>query len=161
MKKKILVVITIVIFFVGDAVKSLLTKRQESILSNLQQAQKRATEIEQIYLDAQKNFQQVSDEVMEIGLQAKESIQQQEKQYQNQIITDLQKLKTTNTSTIYYQQQKIQKQISQKIIDFAIKKVHQKFQKGLNSNVQKSVNTLSIQLLALVSGADLRPPRPL
>lgn len=156
-RTEILVVITIVIFFVGDAVKSLLTKRQESILSNLQQAQKRAMEIEQVYLDAQKNFQQVSDEVMEIGLQAKESIQQQEKQYQNQIITDLQKLKTTNTSTIYYQQQKIQKQISQKIIHFAIKKVHQKFQKGLNSNVQKSVNKLSIQLLA--EGLRLRPPR--
>lgn len=83
---------------------------------------------------------------MEIGLQAKESIQKQEKQYQNQIITDLQKYKTTNTSTIYYQQQKMQKQISQKIIDFAIQKVHQKFPKSLNTNVQKSVNTLSLKL---------------
>ena len=130
----------------GDAVKSLLTKRQESIFSNLQQAQKRAIEIEQVYLDAHKNFKKASDEVIEIGLQAKESIRQQEKQYKNQIMTDLQKFKTTNASTIYYQQQKIQKQISQKIIDFAIKKVHQKFQKSLNSNVHKSVNTRSIQL---------------
>jgi len=98
-------------------------------------------------LDAQKNFQQASEEAVEIRLQAKDSIQQQEKQYQNQVITNLQRLKATNTSTIYYQQQKIQKQISQKIIDFAIKKVHQKFQKGLNLNVQKSVNTLSIKIL--------------
>ena len=98
-------------------------------------------------MDAQINFKQASNEAVEIGFQAKESIQQQEKQYQNQIIADLQRLKTTNTSTIYYQQQKIQKQISQKIIDFAIKKVDQKFQKGLNLNVQKSVNTLSIKLL--------------
>ena len=130
----------------GDAVKSLLAKRQESIFSNLQQAQKRAIEIEQIYLDAQKNFKQASNEVVEIGLQAKESIQRQEKQYENQIITDLQKFKTANASTIYYQQQKIQKQISQKIIDFAIEKVSRKFQKNLNSNMQKYVNTLSIQL---------------
>ena len=130
----------------GDAVKSLLAKRQESIFSNLQQAQKRATEIEHVYLDAQKNFKNASDEVIEIGLQTKESIQKQEKQYQNQIITDLQKFKTTNALTIYYQQQKMQKQISQKIIDFAIQKVYQKFPKSLNTNVQKSVNTLSIQL---------------
>ena len=130
--------------------KSLLAKRQESIFSNLQQAQKRAIEIEQIYLDAQKNFKQASNEVIEIGLQAKESIQRQEKQYENQIITDLQKFKTANASTIYYQQQKIQKQISQKIIDFAIEKVSRKFQKNLNSDTQKSVNelsTLSLQLL--------------
>lgn len=126
--------------------KSLLAKRQESIFSNLQQAQKRAIEIEQIYLDAQKTFKQASDEVMEIGLQAKESIQQQEKQFKNKIMTDLQKFKTANASTIYYQQQKIQKQISQKIIDFAIEKVSRKFQKNLNSNMQKYVNTRSIQL---------------
>lgn len=98
-------------------------------------------------MDAKKKFKQASNEVIEIGLQAKEYIKQQEKQYQNQIITDLQKLKTTNTSTIYYQQQKIQKQISKKIIKYAIQKVDQKFQKSLNPKVQKSVNTFSIQLL--------------
>lgn len=141
------VVIAIVIFFVGDAVQSLLAKRQESIFSNLQQAQKRTIEIEQIYLNAKKNFQQASTEVIEIGLQAEESIKQQEKQYQNQLTTDLQRMTSLRDTTIYYQQQKIQKQISQKIIEFAIQKVNQKFQKGLNPKVQKSVNTFSIQLL--------------
>ena len=145
--KEISVVIAIVIFFVGDAVQSLLAKRQESIFSNLQQAQKRTIEIEQIYLDAKKKFKQASNEVIEIGLQAKEYIKQQEKQYQNQITTDLQRFTDLRYKTIYYQQQKIQKQISQKIIKYAIQKVDQKFQKGLNPKVQKSVNTFSIQLL--------------
>lgn len=98
-------------------------------------------------MNAKKKFKQASTEVIEIGLQAEESIKQQEKQYQNQITTDLQRFISLRDKTIYYQQQKIQKQISQKIIEFAIKKVDQKFQKGLNPKVQKSVNTFSIQLL--------------
>ena len=61
--------------------------------------------------------------------------------------TDLQRLQSSTAATIYYQQQKIQTQIAQQIIDFAIKKVDLKFQEGLTQKVQKSVNTLSIQLL--------------
>lgn len=98
-------------------------------------------------MDAKKKFKQASTEVSEIGLQAKEYIKQQEKQYQNQITTDLQRFTALRAKTIIYQQQKIQKQISKKIIQYAIQKVDQKFQKGFNLKVQKSVNTFSIQLL--------------
>nr|YP_009519515.1 ATP synthase CF0 subunit I [Rhipiliopsis peltata]AYC65466.1 ATP synthase CF0 subunit I [Rhipiliopsis peltata] len=145
--KQILLIIAIVIFFVGDAVQSLLAKRQESIFVNLQQAQERALEMEKSLMEAQQKFKNASNEVLEIGVQADESIQKQEKQYQNQIATDLQRLQEMTATTIYYQQQKIQKQISQKILDLAIQKVDQKFQKGLNPKVQKSVNKLSINLL--------------
>nr|AYC64363.1 ATP synthase CF0 subunit I [Pseudochlorodesmis sp. HV01306a] len=138
---------TIVIFFVGDAVQSLLAKRQESIFYNLQQAQARATEIEQSYLAAQTKFKQTTNEVIEINNQTKNSIEQQEKQYQLQLTQNLQRLQELQESTIYYQQQKIQKQIKQSLIDFATQKVDQKFQAGLNPKVQKSVNTLSIKLL--------------
>nr|AYC63981.1 ATP synthase CF0 subunit I [Flabellia petiolata] len=141
--------IAVVIFFVGDAVKSLLNKREESIFSNLQQAQKRAAEMEQGYKEAQTKFKEASNEVLKINSQAEESIKQQEKQYQTQISKDLQRLKEFKQSTIYYQQQKIQKQISQKIIDFALNKVNQKFQKGFALKRQKSINTLSIKQLQI------------
>ena len=141
------VVIAVVIFFVGDAVKALLAKRQESIFSNLQQAQDRAKEIEQSYLNAKNKFKNASNEAIEIGIQNKESIQQQEKQYQMQLTQSLQRLKEFQKSTIYYQQQKIQKQLKQNVIDFAIKKVNKKFEKGLSLKTQKSVNTMSIQML--------------
>ena len=147
LRQEIEVVIAIVIFFVGDAVQSLLSKRQESIFSNLQQAKQRAAEMEQSYLNAQTKLEKASNEVLAIGIQAEESIKQQKKQSQNRISTDLQRLQSSTAATIYYQQQKIQKQISQQIIDFAIKKVDLKFQEGLTQKVQKSVNTLSIQLL--------------
>nr|BBN51419.1 ATP synthase CF0 B subunit [Halimeda borneensis] len=127
--------------------KSLLSKRQESIFSNLQQANQRAVEIEQNLLEAKTKFENASKEVLEIGKQAKNSVKQQENQSQNQISTDLQRLKESTVVTISNQQQKIQKQISQKIIDFAITKVEKTFQQGFTQNVQKSVNKLSIKLL--------------
>lgn len=92
-------------------------------------------------------FKQTSNEVIEINNQTKNTIQQQEKQYQLQLTQNLQRLQELQKSTIYYQQQKIQKQIKQSLIDFATQKVDQKFQVGLTSKVQKSVNTLSIKLL--------------
>nr|YP_009130606.1 CF0 ATP synthase subunit I [Tydemania expeditionis]CEO91136.1 CF0 ATP synthase subunit I [Tydemania expeditionis] len=141
------VVIGVVIFFVGDAVKSLLAKREESILVNLQQAQQRANEMEQNYSNAQIKFQKASDEVIEISRQTEESIKKQEKQYKIQISRDLQRLEEFQKSTIYYQQQKVEKQILQRIIDFALEKVNKKFEKKLTQNVQKSINFFSIEKL--------------
>lgn len=136
------------VFFVGDAVKSLLAKRQESIFSNLDQAQQRAKQIEQVYLDTQTKYQTASNEVVQIRLQTKASLQQQDQQYQIQIMKQLQRLQENQNTTLVYQQQKIQKQISQKILDLAFQKVDQKFQLGVNSKVQKSVHTLCIRALA-------------
>ena len=82
---------------------------------------------------------------MVIGHQAEESIKQQEKQYQIQISTDLQRLQEFQKSTINYQRKKIQKQISRKIIDFALQKVEKKLR--LNQSVQKSINIWSIEQL--------------
>lgn len=103
--------------------------------------------MEQIYLNAKEKFKEASQEAREIRFQSEESIKQQEKQYQTQITTDLERLKITNVSTIYYQRQKIQKQISQRIIASALLKVDFLFQKGLNRKMQKSVNSSSIQSL--------------
>lgn len=96
---------------------------------------------------AQTKFKQTANEVIEINNQTQNSIEQQEKQYQIKLTQNLQRLQELQESTIYYQQQKIQKQLKQSLIDFATQKVDQKFQAGLNPKVQKSVNTLSIKLL--------------
>ena len=102
--------------------------------------------MEQIFVEAQKKFENASKEVQQIGKQTEDSIKKQEKQSQNQISTDLQRLKESTVTTIYNQQQKIQKQISQKIIDFAIRKVEQTFQGSLQEqqNLQKSINTATL-----------------
>ena len=121
-----------------------MSKRQESIFSNLQQANKRALEMEQIFLEAQKKFEKAQEVSQQIGKQTEESIKKQEKQSQNQISTDLQRLKESTITTIYNQQQKIQKQLAKRAIDFAIIKVEQTFQKGFTQNLQKSINTATL-----------------
>lgn len=103
--------------------------------------------MEQNLIEAQQKFQNVSKEVIEISAIADESIQKQEKQYQTQIATDLERLEEKTATTIYYQQQKMVKQISQEIFHLAIRKVDQKFEEGLNPKTQKSVNKFSINLL--------------
>nr|YP_010502285.1 ATP synthase subunit b [Caulerpa taxifolia]UXC96698.1 ATP synthase subunit b [Caulerpa taxifolia] len=140
------VVLAIVIFFVGDGVQSLLNKRQESILSNLQQAQDRENEAEKIFSKAQKKYNNASSQVNDIVDDAQKSIDEEKKQSQLQTELDLERLKQFQKSTIYYQQQKIQKQISQKILISVNRKVQQKFQKRLNQKFHKSINTSSIEL---------------
>lgn len=141
------VVLGIVIFFVGDAVKSLLSKRQQSIVLNLQQAEKRAKEAEQTFLNAQQKYNDASNQVDLLKTQAQNTIEENKTQSQSQIQTDLERLKQFCQSTIYYQQQKIQTQISQKIFISVNQKVQQKFQKKLNKKFHKSINTYSIELL--------------
>nr|YP_009472841.1 ATP synthase CF0 subunit I [Caulerpa manorensis]ARO74463.1 ATP synthase CF0 subunit I [Caulerpa manorensis] len=140
------VVLAIVIFFVGDGVKSLLNKRQESILSNLQQAQDRENEAEKILSKAQKKYNNASSQVNDVIEDAQKSIDEEKKQSQFQMELDLERLNQFQKSTIYYQQQKIQKQISQKILISVNQKVQQKFQKRLNQKFHKSINTSSIEL---------------
>lgn len=121
-----------------------MSKRQESIFLNLQQANQRAIEMEQNLFEAQTKFENASKEVELIKKQAEDSIKKQENQSQNQIATDLQRLKESTMTTIFNQQQKIQKQLATRAIDFAITKVEQTFQKGLTENVQKSINTATL-----------------
>nr|AYC64055.1 ATP synthase CF0 subunit I [Halimeda micronesica] len=138
--------IAIVIFFVGDALKSLLSKRQESIFSNLQQANQRAIEMKQKLLEAQTKFENASKEVQQIKKQAENENSIKKQENKNQIATNLQRLKESTVSTIYNQQQKIKLETSQKIIDFAINKVLSRAP-NFTQNVQKSVNKLSITSL--------------
>nr|YP_009729343.1 ATP synthase subunit b [Caulerpa ashmeadii]QHQ73255.1 ATP synthase subunit b [Caulerpa ashmeadii] len=140
------VVLAIVIFFVGDGIQSLLNKRQELILSNLQQAQDRENEAEKIFSKARKKYNNASSQVNDVIDDAQKSIDEEKKQSQLQTELDLERLKQFQKSTIYYQQQKIQKQISQKILISVNQKVQQKFQKRLNQKFHKSINTSSIEL---------------
>jgi len=100
-----------------------------------------------MYLNAQTLVKKASDEAFEISIQTKELIKQQDEQCQLQIAANIKKLQENAAEIIYYQQQKIQKQISQKIVDFAIKKVNQKIKIGLNQKIQKLINDFSIRLL--------------
>lgn len=113
----------------------------------MQQAQQRSIDVEQMYSNAQILLKQASDEAIEIRIQTEKLIKQQNEKYQDQIATNIQKLRENAITTINNQKQKIQKQVSQKIIDSTMQKIFQKFEKNLNEKIQKSINISSIQLL--------------
>lgn len=94
---------------------------------------------------AQQKYNNASSQVNNIINDTQKSIDEEKEQSQLQTELDLERLKQFQKSTIYYQQQKIQKQISQKILISVNQKVQQKFQKRLNQKFHKSINTSSIE----------------
>lgn len=126
----------------------MLSKRKEDILSNLEQAVIQTAKIEQNYLNAQNKYTKASEEVIEISRQTKESIKEKQEQNKIKIAADLQRLQNYKESIIYYQKQKIQKQIFQEFIDLSIIKIHQNFKKELKNEAQDSINILFIKQLA-------------
>nr|AYC65747.1 ATP synthase CF0 subunit I [Udotea sp. TZ0819] len=142
--KRILLII-IVIFFVGKTVKSLLSKRQKSILRNLRQSKRTKIEVKQSLLDVQTKIGKVSEEALEIQQNTDESIRQQKEQYQTQMLTDLQRLEEFQKSTINFQQRQIRKQISQKIIDSTVQKVDKKLKDNFNEAIKKVVSFWSVE----------------
>lgn len=141
---KNLVVIAVVIFFVGDAVKSLLLKRQESIISNLQQAKQRVIEMEQNLLNAQKKFENASAVAQVIKNQNEESIKKQEIQSQEKLAADLQRLKESTVTTIANQKRKTQKKIYQGLITIVINRVERDIQYGFTDNCDKAINVATL-----------------
>nr|YP_009519530.1 ATP synthase CF0 subunit I [Udotea argentea]AYC65564.1 ATP synthase CF0 subunit I [Udotea argentea] len=139
--------IIIIVVFVGRIVRSLLSKRQKSVFTNLQQAKDRNIKIEQSYFDAQIKFKKASDEVIKIRRQTDEAIEQQKEKYRIKLSKNLQELEELKESKIKYQKIKIQQQISQKIITLALQKVEKKFQEKLDQNARKSITLWSIEQL--------------
>nr|BBD21545.1 ATP synthase CF0 B subunit [Rhipidosiphon lewmanomontiae] len=138
-------VFIIIIFFGSKTIKSLLSKRQKSILKNLQQSKTRAIKGKQSLLEVQTKVENASEEKSQIQQQTKESIQQQKEQYQSQISTDLQKLEELKKSTLDFEQRQIRKQISKKILDSTLQKVDQKFKDNFNEAIKKAVSFWSIE----------------
>ena len=52
------VVVAVVVIYIGDALKSLLANRKQTILNNFQEADKRALEAENRLKEAQKQFEE-------------------------------------------------------------------------------------------------------
>nr|AYC64736.1 ATP synthase CF0 subunit I [Boodleopsis sp. FL1161] len=139
--------IFIVVIFVGDTGKSLLRNRQKSISFNIQQAQQRARDTEQMYLNAQIKLQDTAFEVFEIKSKTKEIIQKQDEQYRKQREENIQRLQENQKIILYYYQKKKQKEVAQETIDHVLQKVNQKLNKNFNKKAQKLTHTACIQNL--------------
>nr|ARQ82241.1 ATP synthase CF0 subunit I [Ostreobium sp. HV05042]ARQ82312.1 ATP synthase CF0 subunit I [Ostreobium sp. HV05007a] len=141
------VVIGIVISFVGDALKSLLSNRQNLILSNLEEANKRAINAEQKLFEAREKFESAKIKAQEIQNQSINTINKDRIQFKTQTKEAVQRLENLKKETLTFQQKKALTILSKKVIALSLKQVKNKLQSRTDLKFQNSINNFYIALL--------------
>jgi F0F1-type ATP synthase membrane subunit b/b' len=142
-----LVVIGVVISFVGDALRSLLENRQQLILSNLNEADKRAQKAQEKLIEAKSQFETAKIKAEEIAKQGIITLNKDKNNSQIQTEEMIQRLNQLKKETLLSQQQKALKLLSQKVIQSALTQVQEKLQNRIDSKFQTSINNFYIALL--------------
>ena len=140
------VVLGIVISFGGNALRSLLDNRKQTILNNLEEADKKATEAQEKLNKTKTQLEFAKKKATEIREQGILTAEQEKKQCIFQTEQDGLRLEEVKQETIKFQQQKAINQVSQQVVSLALNKVGEKFNNRLNSNCPSSVNNFNIVL---------------
>ena len=127
------VVITVVISFVGDAVRELLDNRKKTILQNICAADARAQEVQEKIQQAMAQLQAAEKKASEIRSQGLVSADREKKLCIQQAEEEATRLKQVKEDTIRLQQQKAIQQISQQIVVLSLQQVREKLQHKIKS----------------------------
>ena len=140
------VVIGIVVSFGGDALRSLLRNRKETIFSSLQEAEKRAEEAKDNLSKAKSQLSLFQKKAYEIRQQASATAEQERKQAIQQTQEDAQRLEQVKQETLQLQQQKTISQISQQVVLLALDQVRDRLKKRLDASFHLAVNRFYVAL---------------
>ena len=141
------IVITIVFIVVGDALKAILHKREQTILVNIQEAETRSQEARIQLQMAQQKWQEATQKVQQIEQENKGAVQLEIDKYEQQTITDIDRLHQLKHETILAQQRKVTKQVFKHIIHSIFERVDKKLEaKCENAQFQKKVTNFYINL---------------
>ena len=140
------VVLGVVISFGGDALRSLLETRRQTILNNLQQAEKRASEAQQKLAEAKYQLEAAQKRALEIQKQGNINAEKEKKDSINQTKEDVDRLEQNKDENLRLQQQKAVGQVSQKVLKLALTQVKEKLANRLDSTFHTSVNNFNIVL---------------
>jgi len=138
------VVIGIVVTFVGDALRSLLENRRQSIVNALQQAEQRAQEAKAKLATAQAQFDLAQEKAATIRQQGRTAADQERASFAAQTQADTARLQSLKEETLLLQQQKAVAQVSQKVIALALAKVREKLTRRLDATFHESVNNFNV-----------------
>ena len=145
------VVIGIVVSFGGDALRSLLKNRKQTIFSSLQEADSRAEEAKEKLSKAKSQLSLFQKKAYEIRQQASATAEQEKKQAIQQTQEDTQRLEQVKQETLQMQQQKTISQISQQVVLFALDQVRDKLKKRLDASFHSAVNKFYVALFTTYS----------
>jgi F-type H+-transporting ATPase subunit b len=140
------VVIAVVVSFGGDALRSLLDNRKQTILNNLQEADQKAKEAEEKLTKARAQLELAKKKAIEIREQGTLTAEQEKKQAIRQTQEDVSRLEEIKQETIRFQQQKAISQVSQKVVSLALTQVREKLSSRLDPTFHSSVNNFNIVL---------------
>lgn len=138
------VVVGVVVTFVGDALRSLLENRRQSIVNALQQAEQRAQEAKAKLATAQAQLDLAKEKADTIRQQGRTAADQERAQFAAQTKADTERLQSLTEDSLLLQQQKAVAQVSQKVITLALAKVREKLKRGLDTTVHESVNNFTV-----------------
>jgi F-type H+-transporting ATPase subunit b len=140
------VVIGVVVSFGGDALRSLLENRKQTIVINLQEADQRAKEAQEKLNQVRNQLELAKKKSAEIRKQGSITADIEKKQCIRQTQEDALRLKEVKQETLQFQQQKAINQVSQKVISLALSQVYEKLHNRLDASFHSSVNNFNIVL---------------
>ena len=140
------VVLAVVVTYVGDALRSLLENRKQTILANFREADQRASEAQDRLVQAQLELEQAKAKAQKIREQATTTIEQEKKQFVRQTQEDIKRLGTLQQETLKFEQQKAQNELAQKLVKLALQQVREKLNQRLTSSIHSAVNNFQIVL---------------
>lgn len=142
------VVIAVVVSLGGDALRSLLENRKQTILNNLKQVEERAFEAQERLNKAKLQLELVQTKALEIRKKGSLASEQEKLQALRQIQQDISRLEQTQQDTIRFQQQKAISKLCQQVVTLALHKVNRKLTGvPLTFQVHKDVNDFNAKLL--------------
>ena len=127
--------------------RSLLENRQQLILSNLEEADKRAETAQAKLAEARSKFEISKVKAQDIQNQVIITLTKDEKNSQVQTKEMVQRLENLKKETLLSQQQRTLKLLSKKVIQSSLVQVQNKLQACINSKLQASINNFYIALL--------------
>lgn len=141
-------VVGIVVYFGGDALRSLLLNRKQSVLSSLQEADLRLFEAEDNLSKARSQLSTFEGRAAEIRHQASGTALEEREQSVQQTQESALGLERVKHLTQEMQQQRTMSQASQEVVSFALIEVRDKLRRRLSASTHVTVNRFYGALLA-------------
>jgi len=144
------VVLGIVVTFVGDALSNLLDQRQKTILSTLQEVDKKAKEVQQRLEDAREAVETARSRAQEIRNQSTQTIEQENVIIQQILKDDLMRLQERGGQRIQLERQRIIQFIAQQVANMTLKIAEGSLLIGFSSqgsaiSKQKELNDMHVR----------------
>ena len=141
------VVVGVLVSLGGDALRSLLDTRRETILKNFDEAKQRSAEAREKLQEAMEEVSAAKQKAEEITAQTVNVLEKERNLYVQQLATETARLETMKEETLLFQEQKAKSEISSQIVALAVQQVEQKIKSRLTPRLHDSVNNFNIVLL--------------